>query len=70
MKLTIEINMDNAAFDGPLCGELSRILSSVTRKVESQLERSPECICDAPEIDDKLLDINGNTVGSVRLQNE
>jgi len=66
MKIEITIDTDNAAFeDDP--GELRRILDTVTAKVTSQLAREPGCVCDAPEIDDKLLDINGNTVGRVRV---
>jgi hypothetical protein len=68
-KLTIEIDMDKAAFyDQHYATELDRILRTVSRKVENQMAREIGCVCDAPEIDDKLLDINGNTCGSVRLE--
>jgi hypothetical protein len=73
MKLIIEIEMDNDAFDFVGGGEfnaaheLSRILRDVPNKMVAQLRR-PASLCDAPEAADKLLDINGNTVGSVRLE--
>lgn len=65
MKLTIEITMDNSAFNDR--GELGRILDTVDRKVRSQLSRNVATVCDAPEIVDKLLDYNDNIVGSVVL---
>lgn len=68
MRLDITINMDNAAFeDDP--GELLRILQTIPAKVEEQKARGA-CLCDAPEAGDKLLDINGNTVGHVTLTKE
>lgn len=66
MKLTVKINMDNDAFCD--ASELGRILSLVESKVQRQMGRSEATVCDAPEVDDKLLDINGNTVGSVKLE--
>lgn len=68
MKLTIELEMDNAAFDENPTLELSRIMETVAVKVSRQLQREDGCICVALEIDDKLLDANGNTVGFVRLE--
>lgn len=68
MKLFIEIEMDNAAFkDDVAWEEIRRILSTASRKLEAQIDREPS-ICDVPEWADKLLDINGNTVGSIRLK--
>jgi len=67
MKLTIEIGMDNTAFQDDPTLELSRIMDTVAGKVSRQLQREDGCICVALEIDDKLLDTNGNTVGFVRL---
>jgi hypothetical protein len=75
MKVYIEIEMDSievvmgsAAFEHRArTSELHRILSMVASKVGDQLRR-PDSLCDAPEAADKLLDINGNTVGSVRLE--
>ena len=68
MKVTIEIVMDSAAFDIVPKIELKRILSTIPDKVSAQMRRSKECVCVTPEIDDKLLDMNGNTVGFVRLE--
>lgn len=68
MKLTITIDMNNAAFeDDP--EELLRILKTVPAKVEEQRLRHADCVCDALEAGDKLLDINGNAVGTIKLKN-
>lgn len=57
MKIEITISTDNAAFtDDP--GELDRVLRTVASKVEG-LE---------PGDSASLRDINGNTVGSVRVE--
>lgn len=66
MKVQIEIELDNDAFNGNLLGELRRILLTVPTKVKAQLQR-PASICQAPEASDKLLDINGNTIGKITL---
>ena len=68
MKLFIEIEMNNAAFDGDPLPEVVRLLEQAVGKVAMQLVRPEATVCDAPESTDKLLDINGNTVGSVRLE--
>lgn len=63
MKLVIEIEMDNAAFEGFRApSEVHRILKTVSRMVKSRM------LCGKPEINDKLRDINGNTVGFVKLE--
>lgn len=66
-KVVIEIEMKNAAFEGDPTPEVTRILAQACSKIAEQLEREPT-ICTAPEASDKLLDINGNTVGSVRVE--
>lgn len=68
MKVTIEIEMKGTAFEGQPFDELSRIIRTAERKARRQSARSDECICDTPEADDKLYDINGNSVGFVRLE--
>jgi len=70
MKLTIEIEMDNDAFADEPETELARVLRTCTDKFQRQLARANYCLCDAPEVDDKLLDVNGNTVGRIRLVKE
>lgn len=70
MKVTIEFTTDNDAFEEDLLGETKRILTQALRKIEAQLEREPGCVCTHPESTDKLLDSNGNTVGSVRAVRE
>jgi hypothetical protein len=68
MKIIIEIECDNAAFEGGnRWRELKRILAEVPRKV-AEINRRKPCLCDAPEASDKLLDINGNTVGKITVQ--
>jgi len=49
MKLTVEIDMDNSAFEQP--GELAKCLNQVVEKIQNQSEG-------------KIRDSNGNTVGS------
>lgn len=65
MKVTIEIEMDNASFEDAPISELRRVLLTVPTKVREQMRRKPS-LCDAPEASDKLCDYNGNTIGSVR----
>lgn len=65
MKLTIEIAMDNAAFEDQPLHEVDRILASVYAKLSASLERV-KCGSDSDE--EKLLDINGNTVGFMKLE--
>lgn len=66
-KLTIQIELKNASFEDDPAPEIKRILSSAIGKVRRQLDRA-ESLCKAPEADDKLLDINGNTVGTIKLE--
>ena len=68
MKLTIEIKMGDDALARHPHAELERLLDTVKGKVLRQLDRDVQVVCDAPEVDDKLVDINGNTVGSVKLE--
>jgi hypothetical protein len=55
--LVIKIKTDNAAFgegdDGDRCAEVARILQAYADKIER-----------TQDLDQRLLDINGNTVGS------
>lgn len=67
MDILIKINCDDDALHSNLKGELKRILSTVPDKICSQLERDGRCVCEALESTDKLLDINGNTVGTVQV---
>lgn len=57
MKVEIEINCDNSAFDGDnFTFEVKRILSEVSKA---------DYLCGKP-----LFDINGNRVGKVRVLND
>lgn len=69
MKVTIEVEMNNDAFDDGFNGlrELHRLLNLAVEKVGDQMSRSPS-LCNHPESADKLLDKNGNTVGTVQWQ--
>ena len=60
MKLTIKLTCDNAAFNdsGDPSDEVARIL----RKYAARIERDGV-------VDSKLFDINGNTVGTVKVVN-
>jgi len=59
MKIVIEVGCDNAAFDGCLFQELQRILNTVPEKVEAMFDRDVSA--------NELRDIDGNTVGSIRV---
>ena len=60
MKLVLTLQMDNAAFDPDWQQEASRILEAASRKVLTQLDNSGPTSC-------KLTDVNGNTVGTIRV---
>lgn len=60
MKLRIEINCNNSAFDDSDCGyELGRILNTINLNGLSKLD------CSGLEQD--LRDINGNKVGHLKI---
>ena len=66
-QLRLEINLDNATFEGDELGiELSRILRAVSNRYYDMSRQ--EIADDATEY--KLKDINGNTVGSVWINIE
>jgi hypothetical protein len=67
MRVLIEIECDNASFEDSLEAEVSFVLGGAVMKILKQLSRKP-CVCDAPEVSDKLLDSNGNTVGRVVVE--
>lgn len=61
-KLTVTIELDNAAFeDDP--GEAGRILKVAAEKIDEHMGYAPDADFDA-----KLRDINGNTVGRVVVE--
>jgi hypothetical protein len=70
MHILIKIDCSNDALHSNLEVELGRILSTIPEKVCRQLERDGRCICEALESADKLLDVNGNTVGTVRVTHD
>jgi rubredoxin len=67
-KVTIEVTLAGSAFDRQPMIELEHILLRAVGKVEEQLARRGGTVCAAPESADKLLDTNGNTVGTVRVE--
>ena len=61
--LNISINTDNSAFESENLGsEISRILKSYANAIESVIDPDTSW-----ELETKLRDINGNTVGQVKL---
>lgn len=61
--LNISINTDNAAFENENLGsEISRILKSYANAIESVIDPDTSW-----ELETRLRDINGNTVGQVKL---
>ena len=61
--LKISINTDNAAFKSENLGsEISRILKSYANAIESVIDPDTSW-----ELETRLRDINGNTVGQVKL---
>ena len=60
MKATIKIEMDNAAFEEP-GPELARILRDLANAVETSE------LADPYDRNVKLRDINGNTVGELKV---
>ena len=61
--LKISINTDNAAFENENLGsEISRILKSYANAIESVIDPDTSW-----ELETRLRDINGNTVGQVKL---
>ena len=61
--LNISINTDNAAFESENLGsEISRILKSYANAIESVIDPDTSW-----ELETRLKDINGNTVGQVKL---
>ena len=61
--LNISINTDNSAFESENLGsEISRILKSYANAIESVVDPDTSW-----ELETRLRDINGNTVGQVKL---
>lgn len=48
--------------------ETEYLLRQCLRKIGAQLKRDPATACDALEADDVLKDLNGNTVGTVKVE--
>ena len=68
MNIKIEIDCRNAAIHDDPIGEITRILATVPEKLATQLEHDGRCICEALEFSNKLMDINGNTVGIMEVK--
>jgi len=69
-SVEIRFSCDSAAFDDDFEGALALALAKCGVKLMRQLKRKPGCVCTADEADDKVQDINGNTIGSVYLIEE
>ena len=59
MRITIEINCDNAAFEDDPAQEVKRILSNLSLRFDEMFTLPVGLI--------PLLDTNGNTVGSAEM---
>jgi len=68
MKVTITFDTDNAAWEDDPTGELHDVLEQAYAKVLEQINTPAATVCTAPEAMHKLLDINGNTVGSILVE--
>lgn len=60
MKFTVEIDMENAAFEDPQ--ELSRIVAKIAHRVEGEDNTQTYVSVSSP-----IFDINGNNVGRWEL---
>ena len=67
MKIQIEIDCGSAVVHDYFEEELLRILDTASTKLIEQLERDKCCVCELREADYKLIDINGSTVGSLKV---
>jgi hypothetical protein len=65
MKLTITLDMDNAAFQDDLRRETARILDTVPDRVLEVLTH--QTFRGGVDATEKLLDLNGNSVGQFHL---
>jgi len=60
MNLTIKINLDNVAFQGGRWLEVERILQSLIIRLQASSAEPP--------LEFKLFDVNGNSVGTLKLE--
>jgi hypothetical protein len=68
MRVKIEFTCDSASFADEFEASLTVALQQARRKVLRQMVRPGTCVCTAPEADDKILDVNGNTIGTVVVE--
>ncbi len=67
MQIKIAFNCDNAAFQDDLFSEISNVLDSCKEKIFQQLERT-SALCKHFEASDKVQDSNGNTIGTITVE--
>jgi hypothetical protein len=72
LKIKIEIDTDNASFEDDFYGQLRNLMEQAYEKVIVQISRNNdhEGFVDLGltlDASDKLLDVNGNSVGIVRI---
>jgi hypothetical protein len=68
MKAIIEFSMDGAAFEDDFETAVRMIMVQAKMKILRQhSDDRSSVVCTTPEAVHKLLDINGNTVGSVKV---
>ncbi len=67
MKVYIEFDTDNACFEDNFEGSLTHVLAKAALKIQKHVVAYKRCVV-LPEATDNLLDINGNTIGSVKTE--
>ena len=66
MRVTIEIDTDNAAFEDGLQREVSRILHEVAHRVDGTVLTNTKMLLKRGAVY-PLQDLSGNTVGSIKF---
>ena len=70
MKIKLIFNTRNSAFEDDIESEVRIIFKQAADKAIHQINNPPSelLLCKAPELNDKLLDSNGNTVGIIKVK--
>ncbi len=67
MKISLEFETNTAAFGRAWAMAVRSVLLQASRKA-AVLRRRKAVLCTAPEEEDKLRDINGNTIGWIKVE--
>lgn len=68
MRIVISFDCDNASFEDDFFGAVKHALAQASRKIAAQHRRPKATVCTALEAEDKILDVNGNTIGKVSVE--